>query len=96
MDGSEALPVALARITDRIMADNPITTVQHGLFHFEYRTFPEIVLREMLLNAFCHANYRLPGPILIRQYKDRLEISIRVGLLPAFPLTTFASSAGSA
>jgi ATP-dependent DNA helicase RecG len=75
MDGSDALPIALARITDRIMADNPITTVQHGLFHFEYRTFPEIALREVLLNAFCHVNYRLPGPVLIRQYKDRLEIS---------------------
>ncbi len=74
MDGWDALPVALARITDRIMADNPITTVQHGLFHFEYRTFPEIALREVLLNAFCHANYRLSGPILIRQYKDHLEV----------------------
>lgn len=74
MDGRDALPVALARITDRIMADNPITTVQHNLFHFEYRAFPEIALREVLLNAFCHANYRLPGPILIRQYKDRLEV----------------------
>jgi ATP-dependent DNA helicase RecG len=74
MDGWDALPVALGRIIDRIMADNPITTVQHGLFHFEYRNFPEIALREVLLNAFCHANYRLPGPILIKHYKDRLEI----------------------
>ena len=74
MEGRDAIPVALTRITDRIMADNPITTVQHGLFHFEYRAFPEIALREVLLNAFCHANYRLPGPILIRQAKDRLEI----------------------
>ena len=74
MDGWDALPVALGRITDRIMTDNPITTVQHGLFHFEYRNFPEIALREVLLNAFCHANYRLPGPILIKHYRDRLEI----------------------
>ncbi len=74
MDGRDALSIALARVTDRIMADNPITTVQNGLFHFEYRMFPEIALREVLLNAFCHANYRLPGPILIRQSKDRLEI----------------------
>lgn len=74
MDGWDAFPLALARITDRILADNPITTVQHVLFHFEYRTFPEIAIREVLLNAFCHANYRLSGPILIRQYKDRLEV----------------------
>lgn len=75
MDGSDALSIALSRITDRIMADNPITTVHYGLFHFEYRNFPEIALREVLLNAFCHTNYRLPGPILIRQSKDRLEVS---------------------
>lgn len=75
MDGRDALPVALVRVTDRIMADNPITTVEHGLFHFEYRTYPEIALREALMNAFCHADYRIAGPILIKQFPSRLEIS---------------------
>lgn len=74
MDGWDALPVALLRLTDRIMADNPITTVQHGMFHFEYRTYPEIALREALMNAFSHTDYRLAGPILVRQYFNRLEI----------------------
>jgi ATP-dependent DNA helicase RecG len=74
MDGWDALPVALARVTDRIMADNPITTVEHGLFHFEYRTYPEIALREALMNAFCHAEYRIAGPILIKQFPRRIEI----------------------
>ena len=41
MDGRDAIPVALARMTDRIMADNPIATVEHGLFHFEYRTLSD-------------------------------------------------------
>lgn len=75
MDGWDSLPSALLRITDRIMADNPITTVQYGMFHFEYRTYPEIVLREALMNAFSHTDYRLAGPILVRQYPIRLEIS---------------------
>ncbi|GIV04370.1 MAG: hypothetical protein KatS3mg015_3200 [Fimbriimonadales bacterium] len=39
-DGYDALPIALERILDRIMADNPITTVPQGLFHFEIRTYP--------------------------------------------------------
>jgi ATP-dependent DNA helicase RecG len=60
---------------DRIMADNPITTVRYGMFHFEYRTYPEIALREALMNAFCHADYRLAGPILIKQFANRLEIT---------------------
>ena len=75
LDGHQALPIALERLMDRIMANNPITTVQHGLFHFEYRTYPEIALREALMNALCHADYRLAGPILVKQYPGRIEIS---------------------
>jgi len=79
-DGYDALPIALERILDRIMADNPITTVPQGLFHFEIRTYPEIALREALLNAFVHADYRHNGPILVKQLRDRLEISNPGGL----------------
>ena len=74
-DGRDALPVALFRLLDRINADNPITTLEHGMFHFEYRTYPEIALREALLNALCHADFRIAGPILVKQFPDRLEIS---------------------
>ena len=73
--GSEAIPIALNRITDRIMADNPITTIQLPLFHLEYRTYPELALREALANAFCHADYRVASPILVKQYAGKLEIS---------------------
>lgn len=79
-DGTDAIPVALERILDRIMTDNPITTVKQGLFHFEIRTYPEIALREALLNALVHADYRIPGPVLVKQFKDRLEISNPGGL----------------
>lgn len=74
MDGKEAIPVAISRVLDRIMADNPITTVEHGPFHFEYRTYPEIALREAIMNAFCHADFRMSGPILVKQYPHKLEI----------------------
>ncbi len=80
-DGRDALPVALARILDRIAADNPLQTVRQGLFHFEYRTFPEIALREALLNAFCHADFRIASPILVKQHPERLEISNPGGLI---------------
>jgi ATP-dependent DNA helicase RecG len=79
-DGYDAIPVALERILDRIMADNPITTVKQGLFHFEIRTYPEIALREALLNALIHSDYRIHGPILVKQFKDRLEIGNPGGL----------------
>jgi ATP-dependent DNA helicase RecG len=79
-DGQDAIPLALNRILDRIMADNPIATVPQGLFHFEIRTYPEIALREALLNALVHADYFIHGPILVKQFKGRLEISNPGGL----------------
>ena len=80
-DGRDAIPVALSRLLDRIMADNPIETVRHGPYHFEYRTYPETALREALLNAFCHGDFRVAGPRLVRQYADRIEISNSGGLI---------------
>ena len=79
-DGFDAVPVALERSLDRIMADNPIATVKQGLFHFEIRTYPEIALREALLNALVHTDFRIPGPVMVKQFKDRLEISNPGGL----------------
>ncbi len=75
LDGAEAIPFALERISERIMASNPVRTVPHGLFHFEYRTYPEIALREALLNAFCHRDFQLAGPVLVKQYPSKLRIS---------------------
>jgi len=80
-DGRDAIPVALGRVLDRILADNPIQTVRQGLFHFEYRTYPEIALREALLNALCHADYRIASPILVKQFRDRIEITNPGGLI---------------
>jgi ATP-dependent DNA helicase RecG len=80
-DGQDAIPVALEHLSDRVMANNPIDTVRQGLLHFEYRTYPEIALREALLNALVHADYRVHGPILVKQFQDRLEISNPGGLV---------------
>jgi ATP-dependent DNA helicase RecG len=57
------------------MAENPVTTINYGMFHFEYRRYPEIVLREVIMNALSHADYRISSPIMVKQYPGRLEIS---------------------
>ena len=75
LDGRAAIPLALARILDRVSAGNPIETIRYGLHHFEYPTYPDIALREALLNAFCHADYRIASPILVKQFRRRLEIT---------------------
>lgn len=74
-DGHEALPLALDQFEERIALDNPISTLEVGMIHAEVRSYPQIALREALLNALCHADFRLPGPILVKQFPDRLEIS---------------------
>lgn len=74
-DGHEALPLALDQFEERIALDNPISTLEVGMIHAEVRAYPQIALREALLNALCHADFRLPGPILVKQFPDRLEIS---------------------
>jgi len=80
-DGRDAIAVALRRISDRVMADNPIETVRQDLFHFEYRTYPEIALREALLNMLCHRDFRIGSPCLVKQYPNRLEIANPGGLI---------------
>jgi ATP-dependent DNA helicase RecG len=71
----EAIPTGLGRLIERINAENPITTLRSGLHHYEYRTYPETALREAVMNALCHADYRLPGPILVKQFLRKLVIS---------------------
>jgi ATP-dependent DNA helicase RecG len=79
--GELALPLALQALEARINADNPITTVEHGLHHFEFRAYPTVALREALLNALCHLDLRLASPVLVKQYPRKLEISNPGGLV---------------
>ncbi len=74
-DGSDALPIALGLFEDRIAPGNPIRTLEVGLIHAEIRAYPGLALREALLNALCYADFRLPGPILVKQLPNRIEIS---------------------
>ena len=76
-----ALPLSVQRIQELLVPFNPITTYQQGLFHYEYRIWPEIAVREALMNAFCHVDLRIAGPVMVKLYKDRLEISNNGGFI---------------
>lgn len=75
VDDNDPIPVAVTRIEELISAHNPITTLEYGLFHFEYRAYPLIALREALTNAFCHADFHISAPIIVKHFPDRIEIS---------------------
>lgn len=80
-DKVSSLPLSVKRIEELLVPFNPITTVEHGLFHYEYRTWPTIALREALMNAFCHRDLRLSGPVMVKLYSNRIEISSNGGFI---------------
>lgn len=74
-DGTQAIPIALYELERYISVDNTVVTIEAGLVHPEFSTYPIIALRESLLNAFGHRDYRLPGTIMLKQYKDKLVLT---------------------
>jgi ATP-dependent DNA helicase RecG len=61
---------------------NDKQSYQEGLFRYDINTFDETAVREALLNAVAHRDYRLGGSIFVRQYARRLEIVSPGGFPP--------------
>lgn len=64
-------------------------TVQHyqdGLFIWDIKTFNEQAIREAILNAVSHRDYRSGSSVFIRQYPDRIEITNPGGPPPGINL----------
>jgi ATP-dependent DNA helicase RecG len=61
---------------------NERQSYQEGLFRYDIPTFDEVAVREALLNAIAHRDYRLGGSIFVRQYARRLEIVSPGGFPP--------------
>jgi ATP-dependent DNA helicase RecG len=69
-------------IWSKLDARNDLQSFQDGLFRREVSTFNEGVVREALLNAACHRDYRLGGSVFVKQYPRRLEIVSPGGFPP--------------
>lgn len=80
-DKTSAIPVSIKRLEDLIVPFNPITTVVKGMYHFEYRTYPPLAIREVLINAFCHRDYRMAGPVQVKVFPTYLELSNNGGFI---------------
>lgn len=59
---------------------NDIQHYSEGLFVYDIPTFDERTIREALLNAISHRDYRLGGSIFIRQFPQKIEIVSPGGL----------------
>ena len=74
-DGTQAIPIALYELERYISVDNPTVTIESGLVHPEFSTYPQIALRESLLNAFGHRDFRMVGAVMLKHYRDKLIIT---------------------
>ncbi len=75
LDTSKSLLSILQSMTQAVEPHNQVFTLKLGLFHFDIPDFPQEVYREALLNALVHRDYQRHGPVYLRHYPDRLEIS---------------------
>lgn len=66
----------------RINLRNERQSYQDGLFRMDLLTFDEIPVREALLNAVAHRDYRLGGSVFVRQFPQRLEVVSPGGFPP--------------
>jgi ATP-dependent DNA helicase RecG len=69
-------------IWTKVNLRNDRQSYQDGLFRMDLPTFDEVPVREALLNAVTHRDYRLGGSVFVRQYIHRLEV-VSPGGLPA-------------
>jgi ATP-dependent DNA helicase RecG len=74
-------------IWNKINLRNDRQSYQDGLFRVELPTFDEVSVREALLNAVAHRDYRLGGSVFVRQFAQRLEVvspgGLPTGITPA-------------
>ena len=61
---------------------NDLQHFRQGLFVWDVPTFNEGAIREAVLNAVSHRNYRSGGSVFIRQYPRRIEIVSPGGFPP--------------
>lgn len=66
----------------KINLRNDRQSYQDDFFRMDLPTFAEVPVREAVLNAVAHRDYRLSGSIFVRQFTKRLEIVSPGGLPP--------------
>jgi ATP-dependent DNA helicase RecG len=78
------LPRLIEASWNIVWSEMAVSAVVKGLEREETYEYPQFAVREAIVNAICHRDYRLKGRrIEIRMYSDRLEV-ISPGGLPGF------------
>lgn len=79
-----SIPRLIEAAWNLIWSEMAVSAVVKGLEREERTEYPQFAVREAIVNAICHRDYRLRGRrIELRMYSDRLEV-ISPGGLPGF------------
>jgi ATP-dependent DNA helicase RecG len=62
------------RLWELINLRNEVLSYQDGLFRWDMPAHDEETVREAVMNAVSHRDYRRPGSIMVRQWPGRLDI----------------------
>ncbi|CAG0957341.1 hypothetical protein PLCT2_00551 [Planctomycetaceae bacterium] len=65
---------------------NEVQQLRHGLFTRDIPMFNEFVVREVLMNALCHRDYRNGSSVWVRQYPRQLEVVSPGGFPPGITI----------
>jgi len=71
--------------------NNKTTATFDKLLRIDNRDYPEIALREALLNAVVHREYSTSGSILIKMFSDRVEFISPGGLVSGIEIEDIMS-----
>ena len=78
------LPRVVEQLWNTVWSEMRTGAVVNGLTRTEVTEYPNFAVREAIINAVCHRDYRIKGRrIEVRMYADRLEI-ISPGGLPGY------------
>lgn len=70
----------LDELWDLVNVRNTRQHFRDGLFVLDIPTFNELAVREAILNAVTHRDYRAAGSVFVRQFAERVEIESPGGL----------------
>lgn len=62
------------QLWEKLNQHNDIQQYQDGLFRYDIATFDEKIIREAVLNAIGHRDYRDGGSVWVRQYPKSMDI----------------------
>jgi ATP-dependent DNA helicase RecG len=74
LDLREPLMLLVRRVVSQILDDIPKAVKVDALQRREVSQLPFVVVREAVVNALMHRNYRVNQPVQIIRYSNRLEI----------------------